>query len=42
MVEGYENCREEDRLTTNNARRVEFITTVKALENILPTQGKIA
>ena len=41
VVESYENYREEDRLTTNNARRIEFVTTIKALEDILPSQGKI-
>lgn len=41
VVENYENNREEDRLTTNNARRIEFITTVKALEDILPPKARI-
>ena len=27
VVESYENYKEENRLTTNNARRIEFITT---------------
>lgn len=30
VVESYENYREEERLSTNNARRIEFITTVRA------------
>lgn len=32
VVENYENYREEDRLTTNNARKIEFITTVRVLD----------
>ena len=27
VVESYENYKEENRLTTNNARRIEFVTT---------------
>ena len=29
VVESYENYKEEDRLSTNNARRIEFLTTVR-------------
>ena len=29
VIRSYENYREEDRLTTNNARRIEFLTTVR-------------
>lgn len=29
VVESYENYREEERLSTNNARRIEFITTIR-------------
>lgn len=32
VVESYENYREENRLTTNNARRIEFINTAKILD----------
>ena len=35
VIESYENYREEDRLTTNNARRIEFINTVKILDGYL-------
>jgi len=41
VIESYENYREEDRMTTNNARKIEFITTVKAFETHLPPSGKI-
>lgn len=41
VVESYENYREEDRLTTNNSRRIEFITTVRAFNELLPPKGKI-
>ena len=33
VVENYENYREEDRLSTNNARRIEFLTTVRPGKN---------
>ena len=29
VVESYEKYREEDRLTTNNARKIEFLNTVR-------------
>ena len=35
VVNYYENYREEDRITTNNARRIEFLTTVNQLESLL-------
>ena len=41
VVESYENYREEDRLTTNNARRIEFITTVKVLGEYIKKKSKI-
>lgn len=34
VVNYYENYREEDRLTTNNARKIEYVTTVKALDTL--------
>ncbi|MDO4307074.1 MAG: class I SAM-dependent methyltransferase [Eubacteriales bacterium] len=34
VVESYENYREEDRLTTNNARKIEFLTTVRVLDDL--------
>lgn len=41
VVESYENYREEDRLTTNNARKIEFITTIRAFNEIFPAKAKI-
>lgn len=41
IVNSYENYKEEDRLTTNNSKKIEFLTTVKAFENILPKKAKI-
>lgn len=35
VITAYENYQEENRLTTNNARRIEFITTIKALEKYI-------
>lgn len=35
VIESYENYREEDRLSTNNARKIEFLTTVKALDEMI-------
>lgn len=29
VVESYENYKEEEMLTTNNARKIEFITTTR-------------
>jgi 2-polyprenyl-3-methyl-5-hydroxy-6-metoxy-1,4-benzoquinol methylase len=41
IVESYKNYKEEDRLTSNNARKIEFITTIRAFENIFPKTAKI-
>ena len=41
VVNSYENDKEENRLTTDNARRVEFITTAKILNEHLPEKAKI-
>ena len=41
VVESYSRSREEDRLTTNNARRIEFLTTVRALDELLPPAGRV-
>lgn len=35
VVDSYENYKEENRLTTNNARKIEFITTTRALGEII-------
>lgn len=41
VVESYENYKEENRLTTNNARKIEFLTTVKVLEKVIKPQSAI-
>lgn len=41
VVENYENYREEDRLSTNNARRIEFITTSKIFDELFDGSKKI-
>lgn len=41
IVDSYENYREEDRLSTNNARRIEFLTTVKALDELISGKKSI-
>ncbi len=41
VVESYENYREEDRLSTNNARRIEFLTTVRVLDEIIKDKKNI-
>ncbi len=41
VVDSYENYREENRLTTNNARRIEFVTTARALNDVINTKSKI-
>lgn len=35
VIDSYENYREEDRLSTNNARRIEFLTTSRILDEHL-------
>ncbi len=41
VIASYENYQEENRLTTNKARKIEFITTIKALERFLKPGAKI-
>lgn len=41
IIESYENYREEDRLSTNNARKIEFLTTVKALDELISGKKSI-
>ena len=41
IVESYENSREEDRLTTNNARKIEFITTTRIFDELFDSNVKI-
>lgn len=35
VVSYYETYKEEDRLTTNNARKIEFVTTIRILDSII-------
>lgn len=41
VVESYEHYREEDRLSTNNARKIEFLTTIKVLDNLITEKKSI-
>ncbi len=41
VIESYENYKEENRLTTNNARKIEFITTTHIMDELLPANSKI-
>ena len=41
VVESYEKYREEDRLTTNNARKIEFLNTVRIFEEHIKENSKI-
>lgn len=41
VIESYENYKEEDRLTTNNARKIEFINTVRILNEHIKKKSKI-
>lgn len=41
IVESYENYKEEDRLTTNNARRIEFITTTRIFDELFEGKTKV-
>ena len=41
VVESYENYKEEDRLTTNNARKIEFITTTRIFDELFRNHSKI-
>ncbi|MDO4276498.1 MAG: class I SAM-dependent methyltransferase [Eubacteriales bacterium] len=41
VVENYENYREEERLTTNNARKIEFITTARVMDKLLSKNLKV-
>lgn len=41
VVESYENYREEDRLTTNNSRRLEFLTTARILDELISDKKTI-
>lgn len=41
IIENYENYQEENRLTTNNARKIEFITTIRVMDELLAENMKI-
>ena len=41
VVDSYENYKEENRLTTNNARKIEFITTTRAIGEIIKKKSRI-
>ena len=41
VVESYENYHEEDRLTTNNSRRLEFLTTARILDELISGKKSI-
>lgn len=41
VVDTYENYKEENRLTTNNARKIEFITTTRVLDEHINSKCKI-
>ena len=41
IIENYENYQEENRLTTNNARKIEFITTIRVMDELLGENMKI-
>ena len=41
VVEYYQNYREEDRLTTNNARKLEFVTTTRIFDELFDEKLKI-
>jgi 2-polyprenyl-3-methyl-5-hydroxy-6-metoxy-1,4-benzoquinol methylase len=41
VIDLYQNCKEEDRLSTNQARRVEFIITQRILNDVFPKRGKV-
>ena len=41
VVNSYEGYREEDRLSTNNARKIEFITTNRAFMENFPKHGSV-
>ena len=41
VVQSYENYREEERLTTNNARKIEFLTTTRILDEYIKASESI-
>lgn len=41
VVDNYENYQEENRLTTNNARRIEYLTTVRVMDELIGNDSDI-
>ena len=41
IIDSYENSKEEDRLTTNNARKIEYLTTIRAFDGLFAPNTKI-
>ena len=41
VVDSYENYKEENCLTANNARKIEFVTTTRVLDEIIHDKSKI-
>jgi ubiquinone/menaquinone biosynthesis C-methylase UbiE len=41
IVESYENYKEEERLSTNNARKIEFLTTTRVMDELFEGKKKI-
>lgn len=41
VVLNYENYDEQSRLTTNKARRIEFLTTIRVLNEVIPDNAKL-
>lgn len=41
IVESYENSKEEERLTTNNARKIEFMTTTRIFGELFDRKKKV-
>ena len=41
VVKYYENYREEDRITTNNARKIEFLTTIRKFDEVFKEKYEI-
>lgn len=41
VIESYENYKEEDRLNSNNARRIEFITSIRAIRERVHKKSRV-
>lgn len=40
VVDSWEDYKEENRLLTNSARRIEFVTTTTGLDEVIGIKGK--